>query len=325
MSVAGKAAAFQSGASSSSEKKPLSSSASGTEKSGAASFTEKLKPEELAYFNEVAAKPFAGQAVAFLNAYWNEVKSDAEFIYSIAWDFMKKTDMHSQGISLLHLYNEGIDLDFDMGLYFYEQLCKFLEDSKNKEWTNYTLSQPVMQTAIVRKKELRDKVDVNFDGRISMLEYLLYQYNAVANPADFCVRSMSYGEEPPEVRAARLALEAVNQAIKEFEAEKARLEEMSLIPGVKGLTAVNLLAQLGASPLAEQLNTALIKAEAALRKAQKKFGSGSSGSGGSGGGGGDGSSGGGGSSDGAMWWMQRDLDEKKKRYAKPDSSAKAKA
>jgi hypothetical protein len=31
-------------------------------------------------------------------------------------------------------------------------------------------------TAIVRKKELREKVDVNFDGRIGFLEYLLYQY-----------------------------------------------------------------------------------------------------------------------------------------------------
>lgn len=39
-------------------------------------------------------------------------------------------------------------------------------------------------------QELRDEVDVNFDGRISFLEYLLYQYKDVANPADFCHRSM---------------------------------------------------------------------------------------------------------------------------------------
>jgi len=328
MSVAGKAAAFQSGAA---QEKPKQVSSGGDKSSsspagGKASFTEALKPEELKYFNEVCAKPFSGQAVAFLNAYWNEVKSEAEFVYSVAWDVMKKTDMHSQGISLIHLYNEGIDLDFDMGLYFYEQLCKMLEDSKNAQWAspNYKLSQPVMQTAIVRKKELRDKVDVNFDGRISMLEYLLYQYESVANPADFCVRSMSYGEEPPEVRAARLALEAVNAAIKEYETEKARLEEASLLPGVKGLTAVNLLAQLGASPLAETLNTALIKAEAALRKAQKKFGSGGSGGGSSSGGGGSEEQGNG-NIEGAMWWMARDLEEKKKRYAKKDDSSAKKA
>jgi len=220
--------------------------------------------------------------------------------------------MHSKGISLMHLYDEGVDLDFDMGLYFYEQLCKYVEEPKNSAWvTGYPLSQPVMQTAIVRKKELRDKVDVNFDGRVSFLEYLLYQYNSVANPADFCTRSMAQGDEPPEVKAARLALEAVNEKIREYEKEKSRLETESEKPGVKGLTAKNLLAQLGASPLAEALNTALIKAEAALRKAQKLYGAGSGGSGGS-------SSSSSGSSSGAMWWMQRDLDEKKKYYAKKD-------
>jgi hypothetical protein len=47
-----------------------------------------------------------------------------------------------------------------------------------------------MLTAIVRKQELREKVDVNFDGRISFLEYLLYQYRQFCNPGDFCERSM---------------------------------------------------------------------------------------------------------------------------------------
>jgi len=291
--------------------------------SSKASFTEALSPEALAFFNEVASGPFSRQAVAFLNAYWPEVQAEAEFVYSIAWDWMKKADMHSKGISLLHLYEEGVDLDFDIGLYFYEQLCKFVEDPKNKSWvTPFPISQPVMQTAIVRKKELRDKVDVNFDGRISFLEYLLYQYNAVANPADFCVRSMASGDEPEEIRLARLALEAVNARIKEYETEKARLELESEKPGVKGLTAKNLLAQLGASPLAEALNTALIKAEAALRKAQKLYGGGGSGSSSSSGGGGgkSGSSGTVGNSAGAMWWMQRELDDKKKRYAKKSAS-----
>lgn len=77
-------------------------------------------------------------------------------------------------------------------------------------------------TAIVRKQELRDKVDVNFDGRVSLLEYLLYQYKDYANPADFCVRSMAGPEEHPEIRKARLALEEVNKAVKAYETEKVR-------------------------------------------------------------------------------------------------------
>jgi len=268
------------------------------------SFTEKLDAESMEYFNEVAHKPFQQQAVAFLNAYWPEVNTQAEFIFSVAWEVIKYADMSSKGISLIHLYEEGCDLDFDIGLYFYEQLCKFCEDPKNAKWaaSEFAMSQPIMMTAIKRKQELRENVDVNFDGRVSFLEYLLYQYKDVANPADFCKRSMGH-DEHPEVRAARLALEEVNRRIKAYEAERYRLTEESKLPGVKGLKATNELAQLDSSPLAEQLNKALITAEAAVRIAVRKYGSGGSG-------------GGAGPNDGALWWMSRDLEEKKKRYGK---------
>jgi len=272
------------------------------------SFTEKLDPESLAFFSEVAKRPFNQQAVAFLNAYWPEVHSQADFIFCVAWEVIKYADMHAKGISLIYQYEEGYDLDFNIGLYFYEKLCKFLEDPKNSKWTGpeFKISQPEMMTAIKRKQELREKVDVNFDGRISMLEYLLHQYMDFANPADFCTRSMGH-DEHPEVRKARLALEEVSRRIRAFEAEKARLEAESKLPGVKGLTAKNLLAQLENNPLKEELNKALITAEAAVRTATKKFG---------------GSAGGGSGSDrsspteGAIWWMNRDLDDKKARYGK---------
>jgi len=102
-------------------------------------------------------------------------------------------------------------------------------------------------------------------------------------------------DEHPEVRAARLALEEVHRRIKAYEAERYRLTEESKLPGVKGLKATNELAQLDASPLAEQLNKALITAEAAVRIAVRKYGSGGSG-------------GGAGPNDGALWWMSRDLE-----------------
>jgi len=270
-------------------------------------FTAKLDAESLRYFNEVTAKPFNEQAVAFLNAYWPEIHTQAEFIFTVSWETIKYADMHSKGISLRHLYEEGHDLDFDITLYFYEQLVKFVEDEKNRSWASapYQLSQPAMMTSIKRKQELREKVDVNFTGRISMLEYLLHQYREYANPADFCKRSMNTSEHP-EIRAARLALEEVNKQIKAYEAERYRLTEESKLPGVKGLTALNMLAQLDSSPLAEKLNRALITAEAAVRIAVRKFG-------GQGGGGGDSSAG---PTEGALWWMTRDLEEKKRRYGR---------
>jgi len=272
------------------------------------SFSEKLDPEALAYFTEVCHRPFSQQAVAFLNAYWAEVGDQADFIFGMAWETIKFADMHAKGISYVHLYEEGCDLDFNIGLYFYEKLCQRLEEGK--EWAPFkafTKSQPEMMTAIKRKQELRDKVDVNFDGRISFLEYLLYQYKDYANPADFTKRSMRGGDEHPEIRAARLALEEVNKRIRAYEAEKARLEEEAQQPGVRGLKAKNQLAQLDASPLKEELNTALIKAEAAVRIATKKFG-------GSSGGGGAGTDAG--SSQGALWWMNKDLETKKAKYGK---------
>lgn len=265
------------------------------------SFTEKLDGEALKFFSEVSHRPFAQQAVAFLNAYWPEVGDQAEFIYAVAWDMIKYADMHSKGISLVYKYDEGCDLDFDIGLYFYEQLCKFCEEPKNKNIVSpYPKSCPVMMTALKRKQELRDEVDVNFDGRISFLEYLLYQYKGVANPAEFCKRSMGH-DEHPEIKKARLALEEVNKRIRAYEEEKARLTAESQGTGVKALGAKNMLAQIDASPLKDELNKALITAEAAVRIASKKYG---------------GQSGGGGDafSAGAIWWMNRDLEEKQKRY-----------
>jgi len=216
---------------------------------------------------------------------------------------IKYADMHSKGISLVYKYDEGCDVDFDMGLYFYEQLCKYCDEPKNSQWkAKYPTSVPMMMTALTRKQELRDKVDVNFDGRISFLEYLLYQYGTVANPADFCKRSMGH-DEHPEIRKARLALEEVNKRIRAYEEEKARLTAESQGSGVKALGAKNMLAQIDAGPLKEELNKALITAEAAVRIASKKYGGVSSGG-----------SGEGGSSDGAIWWMNRDLEEKQRKY-----------
>jgi len=275
-------------------------------------FTEMLDEEALKYFQSVGKKPFSQQAVSFLNAYWPEVENEAEFIFSYSYEYFKMADMRAQGVSLIHLYNEGCDLDFDMGLYFFEQICKFLDEPKNASLKEkFPRSIPEEQTGLKRKQELREKVDVDFDGRVSFLEFLLYQYKDTCNPADFVQRSMGHDEEHPEVRKARLALEEVSKRIRAYEAEKFRLEELAKQEGVKGLGAKNMLAQLAASPLASELQAALITAEAAVRIAIKKYG---------------GSKGTqvvegvtGASASGAVWWMGRDLEEKQKRYGKKSS------
>jgi hypothetical protein len=79
---------------------------------GKSSFTEKLDSESLAFFNQVAAKPFSQQATAFLNAYWPEVKDEAEFIYAHAWEKIKYADMHFKGIQLIYSTSKNTDSPF---------------------------------------------------------------------------------------------------------------------------------------------------------------------------------------------------------------------
>jgi hypothetical protein len=294
----------------------------------AESFVEKLDADGLDYFNTVSSKRFSTQAVAFLNAYWKEISDQAEFIFSVSYEIIKYADMHANGVTLACHYNEGKDLDFDMALYFFEQLNKFVDDEKNVQpWgsgSKFAYSQPRMMTALHRKHELK-RVDCNFDGRVSFLEYLLYQYRRVCNPADFVRRARAL-EQPDNtaVEAAMQALADVQLQIRAYEAEKSRLvEAISQESGVRQLSAKNTLAQLDSSPLAEKLNAALIKAEAKVRIATKKFGKPQSteavrmspphrtcaeelSMGGN---------------SGAIWWMNRDLAEKQKRCAR---SVKAK-
>jgi len=285
------------------------------------SFVEKLDKESLAAFNEASSKPFASQAVFFLNAFWDEFGDQAEFVYAVAYQVVRMADMEAKGISYVHLYEEGADLDFDMGLYFFEQLVKFCEDPKNANYRqDYPKSLPVMMTSIVRKKELRDKVDVNFDGRVGFLEYLLYQYNA--SPKDLMDRSMGQpvidDDVDEAIRKAREALEQVNRSIQAYEAEKQRLVEASESgKGIKALKAKNELAQLESGPLWEKLNKDLITAEAAVRIATRAVLA-------RGGNVGNGKpvvyakNEGPPRIQGALWWMQRDLDEKKRKYGRPN-------
>jgi len=113
-------------------------------------------------------------------------------------------------------------------------------------------------------------------------------------------------------------LEDVNERIRGYEAEKSRLEALAEGTGVKALAAKNMLAQLDSSPLQEQLNAALITAEAAVRLATRKYGGTQA----------NVSDGTRKSvysdfSSGAVWWLNRDLEEKQRLYGKKKKDAPA--
>lgn len=286
-------------------------------------FRQLLDPDSVRVFNEACAKPFSEQATFFLNAYWVEYGDQAESIYSLAWKAMCAAEMEAKGIMYVHQYEEGTELDIDTTLRFFEILCNRSLGERNhkeymKEWeadAGYAKSLPEMQTSIKRKKELKSTVDQNGDGKISFLEYLIYQYKCDVKDLMSRVMAAPVQDEDEAIRLARLALEEVQRAIKAYETEKQRLTDLSETNGGKGIKALkakNMLAQLGASPLAEHLNVSLIKAEAALRRvtreakergarpAEQKQGEAQAMR-----------------TDGTMWWMARAIKEAKEKYGRP--------
>lgn len=210
--------------------------------------------------------------------------------------------MHTKGITLQHLYEEGSAVDYNVAAYFYEKLYYWLHNTKDgKVFLNDTAYKPSMmemKTAIQLKKDFREKVDVSFDGKISFLEHLLYQYNNVANPQDFMKRQKALEDEHEVIKKARMALEDINEQIRKYEEKRTELEEGAQQPGVKGLSFKHQLSMLDASPLAEALQTSLIKAEAAVRIAVKHYQ-------------GRAGLGGGSIPEGSLWWMKRELKAKK--------------
>jgi len=97
------------------------------------SFTEKLDEKSLEVFNAACSKNCSSQAMFFLNAFWDEFGDQSEFIFAVSNQIFRMADMKAKGIMFVHLYDEGKDLDFDMGIYHFEQLCKFWDDPSH-EW-----------------------------------------------------------------------------------------------------------------------------------------------------------------------------------------------
>jgi hypothetical protein len=221
-------------------------------------------------FNRVAKRPFKSQAIFFLNLYWEECFSDAEKI----WEYY-------QGFKDLDPKDKACDLDE-----FYAH--KFLE----------SLGQTM--TALELRNALKD-IDVNHDHRMCLLEYLIFKYN---KSADDLLGRRSKVEIPLEEKAdmsedlvkAITALQTVQTEIERIEKKKSDLEEKSQAGGVKGNAAKQELFELLNNDPTE-LNAALLKAEAAMRKVTNSKDAGSFGK-------------------GQVWFLNRELEEAKKYQPK---------
>lgn len=248
-------------------------------------------------FNRIAARPIARQAMDFYNAYWTELSSEAGFSFSVAWPGFRAAEMRALGITYEYDYDEGSAVGFDDALYFYERMIVFLGDPLNAAWQDdYPLSQPEPLSALARKQELREKVDVNLDGRIAFLEYLVFQYAGTSSPTDFCRRVRGEVLEGTSLRKYRLAVEDVVEQANEYEAEKARLTEMAAGTGFAAERARRQLAELDDGPFMRAITRALATADGARTVAEAELR--------------------GGDREGSLFWLGRWLDELHVRYGR---------
>ena len=176
---------------------------------------------------------------------------------------------------------------------------KFLADGGNEndcsciQASHFLQKNGKTRTGIQRKEELRD-VDLNFDDRISFLEYCLLHYKVMILTAYYkrigvpCPHDLSSdgvgitgvgGELLDELFYMPAGLPpALQRALDEFfsmkrakEAKIKTLTAKALLPGVKGLTAKNEIAQLNTRNQTD-MNRLEITLNAAKRKAMKKSG-----------------------------------------------------
>jgi len=176
---------------------------------------EKIEEKTMKAFNEVTHKPYKQQAVFFLNAFWSEHKEKKKGFESMPeqvwkfwqkfleidknqWEEVNKKPWKTGG------WTEGNSLDEFFSHKYLETLDKTL-------------------TAIAFRNEFR-KIDVNFDKRMAMMEFLLFEYKQLVTE----LMKRPQGDNQEEIMAAQRALEAVQKALADLlvklEAQKIALE-----------------------------------------------------------------------------------------------------
>jgi len=235
-------------------------------------FTKELTKEQQDYFNEVSTKrELKSQAIFFLNAFWPELGEEkAELVWSFV---LKFRELDKQFYNALpepkkseRGEGEGKDLD--------------------EFWTHKALEHFGKPMSVVEFRAEFKKIDVNFDKKVSMVEFCLYWFDQGVKV--LLERPQGTNEE---LDKAQKALDVANAEIQRIEKEKSRLEKLAEGTSVKANSAKAELAALLSAPTTE-LNKSLLTAEAAVRKARNNPS--------------------GDTPMGQSWWIERELTELKK-------------
>jgi hypothetical protein len=275
------------------------------------------KKFDAAAFAEITALPHSQQGIWWLNGFWDEAEAYAEKVWGMVHEMIEiqsgRPKLYGSS-SKASQVDEGSDLDEVQAHVFLEKRGETL-------------------TALALRKRLKD-VDVDNNHKMALIEYLLAFYGKT--PAEV-IASPQGGGDPAALRDAQKAvadaaslLSAAQEAKAEVAVAMAAVEaeeklyndkiaeQQAIIDGggsvVKTSAAKNVLAQLKAEdplPLRKSkitLAAALKKAEKALAAAQQGF---------------DDAQGTldklkaqGGVAMGAVWWLERELAERKKYMPK---------
>jgi len=208
-----------------------------------------LGPKELEFFKKANKNPYGTQAQLFLNAFWEQgVIANAEEVWIFTQAYIK-TDLHLKGFNPPNPSKEGTELDEHGFHYFLE---KYIEP-----------------LSVLAAREKLKQADVSFDGKVSLIEFLLWHFKR--SPIEFYKNAPAEIDGDlmvtPEMAKAYAALTAAKTEIQKIESEKDRLENDIETggSGIKVAKAQNELSQLLSRDNTD-LNRALITAEAALRK-----------------------------------------------------------
>jgi chromosome segregation ATPase len=242
-----------------------------------------------ARFAQLCKKFYKDQAIWFLNGFWGKGVDPNEA--NKVWDYVKKF-IELDNMSTERKGAQGNELD-----QFWS--AKFMEDMDKA------------MTSIARKEAFK-KIDLDNNGKMSTIEYLLWKYDKSLQETVDAPQGTS-----PELEAAQRALERLQVTLKELQAAVDELKKQedeyngkindltkkstdSSVSMVNRNKAANELAQLkGEDPL--PLRKAKITQEAAVRKVEKEMketrvlidqlkGKG-------------------GVAPGALWWMEREMFE----------------
>jgi len=156
-------------------------------------------------FNEVTQKTYKDQAIFYLNAYWPDEfeKSDSarEAIYKFWQHFVDVDKLQWEEVNKKiwkQGWKEGNSLDELFSHKYLEKLGKTL-------------------TVVAFRNEFR-KIDVNFDKRMAMIEFLLFEYKHSVPD----LMSKPQGDNSKELEEAQAQLAAVQQALAELQEKNER-------------------------------------------------------------------------------------------------------